>query len=1128
MTKAFYISLSCFFLVALLDLWTFKSSPAKDSIGKLVEIADQGFVSYRNQYFNDAFLSLLEGDKLSKSDLSLIKDAEESLKRDGVTVLVKDNERYLFWAYNKKDYPNCKSFKKADYKIQICLEFFDHNGHLKDEIYTNYGIEHELVLSEVSDSSQVLWNDNAIEASSPYRSYRVNNLLIIAYLLSIFVLIWQIFAINKIWLYALLLLGRILLTFFNTWQDRFTHSSLSIDLFEFIDYSSLLLSIDMFMAFCVLLGVSKGIGYSENQKNKYTYLISHCVLLSLLLCSHIRLVQYVALSESFNITINDISTINLPEISIFLALILALSGIFIYSISLVQFVKKNLKRSLLYLIFILLIIVCTLEAYLFNLEIQAVYLALFLSCYLILIDLFIDIKQKSVTWVIWWGIFFGMYLSALFFNYDIQKQIRQRQDFLENIYKDVGNSEINKLIQSTVLDSIVENITELMVLPEEAQYHKEDIQYFIDQKYGSTKVVFDVIRKNGESLFNSFPGIEQCIILNEGYIYDHFRNALWTKRSSPDGLEIYAGVVIKEDQIDKFPLLVIKNNNIINFSYNPDQEEIAFLKSMTGNTKTINSKTFIRYRNNDNEIAFSVKRFESLVKPIALFSFLFTSIIAMFILLGMASKYFNIFPQQWPLHLSQFESLNSRIQTALILVILLSFILIAVVTSSFLKSFINSKNSQFLSEKIETVSKDIKSKIRVAETGSEAFAIAENYQDILEKTHDVKLNFINLKIPKIHSSYFAFAYFQNHPNTRAFSSHLNSEEYISYLPFRYGNSLLGYVEIKEASRSVKGFNVYDFLGSIFNVYVFLFLIASVLAIFIAKSITKPLSLLNQKLSALKLGKQNELISWDREDEVGKLISNYNNMVKELENSVKLLAKTERDNAWREMAKQVAHEIKNPLTPMKMYIQHLSKAIKQNPEKATEISNKIAKTLLEQVENLTQIADSFSNFAELPHSANEKIELNTVVELVHNLFRKRDDMEIKLSEPIDPIHVYADKNQLIRILNNLVKNAIESIPKSRKGIIFLKLYLKENNKAIIEVKDNGAGIPLNMYEKVFQPKFTTKDSGSGLGLAIALNMIESMNGRLYFKSQEDLGTSFFIELDIIRQKFDQSTKRITLD
>ena len=156
-----------------------------------------------------------------------------------------------------------------------------------------------------------------------------------------------------------------------------------------------------------------------------------------------------------------------------------------------------------------------------------------------------------------------------------------------------------------------------------------------------------------------------------------------------------------------------------------------------------------------------------------------------------------------------------------------------------------------------------------------------------------------------------------------------------------------------------------------------------------------------------------------------------------------------------------------------------------------------------------------------------VELNSVVEAVHNLFRKREDMDISLSVPIDPIHAFADKGQLIRILNNLVKNAIESIPTTRHGKIAMHLSVR-NGKAIIEVKDNGSGIPQDMQDKIFQPKFTTKDSGSGLGLAIAANMIESMNGRIYFESTPGISTSFFIELDLIREAVSDKEERIPLD
>ena len=135
-------------------------------------------------------------------------------------------------------------------------------------------------------------------------------------------------------------------------------------------------------------------------------------------------------------------------------------------------------------------------------------------------------------------------------------------------------------------------------------------------------------------------------------------------------------------------------------------------------------------------------------------------------------------------------------------------------------------------------------------------------------------------------------------------------------------------------------------------------------------------------------------------------------------------------------------------------------------------------------------------------------------MIHDLFRKRDDMDIFLEEPIDDVIVFADKHHLIRILNNLVKNAMQAIPEDRRGIIHLRLY-KEGSNAFIRVSDNGTGIPDYMKDKVFTPNFTTKNSGTGLGLAISANMIDTFNGRIYFETEENIGTDFYIEIPLMR-------------
>jgi two-component system, NtrC family, nitrogen regulation sensor histidine kinase NtrY len=235
------------------------------------------------------------------------------------------------------------------------------------------------------------------------------------------------------------------------------------------------------------------------------------------------------------------------------------------------------------------------------------------------------------------------------------------------------------------------------------------------------------------------------------------------------------------------------------------------------------------------------------------------------------------------------------------------------------------------------------------------------------------------------------------------------------------------------------------------------------------------------------------------------------MVTKLDESAMMLAQTERDTAWREMAKQVAHEIKNPLTPMKLSIQYLENAATKTDEINLPVMIKrVSKTLIEQIDNLTNIASEFSSYAKMPQAMNEVFVINDVVASVHDLFRKREDMDIQLQVPINDLFVFADKSQIIRVLNNIVKNAIQAIPKSRRGLIYIKLGFTDD-LIRISIQDNGSGIDDHMKEKVFYPNFTTKSSGMGLGLAICSDIIQSFDGRIYFETEKGTGTTFFIEL-----------------
>ena len=305
-----------------------------------------------------------------------------------------------------------------------------------------------------------------------------------------------------------------------------------------------------------------------------------------------------------------------------------------------------------------------------------------------------------------------------------------------------------------------------------------------------------------------------------------------------------------------------------------------------------------------------------------------------------------------------------------------------------------------------------------------------------------------------------------------------------------------------------------FMGTLLNVYVFLLLIAGAMAIVITNSITRPIARIGEKLKEFKLGKRNEPLEWQSKDELGELIEEYNSLILKVEESAEKLAHQEREGAWREMAKQVAHEIKNPLTPMKLSIQYLLHAYKSNPEDIAPLLKRVSATLIEQIDNLASIASEFSNFAKMPRADNQKLVVNDLVRSVFDFFNEGSELiDLNLELPNEQMFVFADKNHLIQVLNNLIKNATQAIPDHRRGNIIVSLTKREQT-AVIMVKDNGTGIPEDKWNKVFVPNFTTKNSGTGLGLAISKNIIESVNGKIFFETELDEGTEFFVELPIV--------------
>lgn len=306
--------------------------------------------------------------------------------------------------------------------------------------------------------------------------------------------------------------------------------------------------------------------------------------------------------------------------------------------------------------------------------------------------------------------------------------------------------------------------------------------------------------------------------------------------------------------------------------------------------------------------------------------------------------------------------------------------------------------------------------------------------------------------------------------------------------------------------------VREFLYSLLVIYGVLLVGTAILAYLLSNYITKSLRVIADKFKSIGINKKNERIEWESKDEIGSLVSEYNDMITQLESSADKLAKSERESAWREMAKQVAHEIKNPLTPMKLSVQHLERSYSPDDPDFKEKMAKFSERMIQQIDTLTSIANEFSNFAKMPKSSMSQINLIKVIKSSIEIFDNSENVNIDFQSELDTndLIINGDDEQLTRVFNNLIKNSIQSIPKERKGEVkVIVSHAKESIK--IEVSDNGEGITNEQKDKIFVPNFTTKTSGSGLGLAMVKNIVENHKGDIWFESDPPKGTSFFVTL-----------------
>ena len=311
--------------------------------------------------------------------------------------------------------------------------------------------------------------------------------------------------------------------------------------------------------------------------------------------------------------------------------------------------------------------------------------------------------------------------------------------------------------------------------------------------------------------------------------------------------------------------------------------------------------------------------------------------------------------------------------------------------------------------------------------------------------------------------------------------------------------------------SLSAMELQNFLSRLMQVYLFILVVAIILAYVVSRFITKSLEEISDKITQTALGTANKKIDLNPPGkEISKLINAYNDMVDQLAESAVRLAKSEREQAWREMAKQVAHEIKNPLTPMRLSVQSFEQQFDPKDPSVSKKIEEFSSTLIHQIDTLSTIASAFSNFAEMPVQESELLDIVKITRLGMDIFTEK---YIVFEAPNEPLFARLDRTQLIRILTNLVKNAIQACDEVPEPSVVVNLQ-KKNDKVCIRVTDNGHGITQEHIDKIFEPKFTTKSSGMGLGLAMVKNIVETYDGQIEVESSTSKGTSFFVWLPFV--------------
>jgi len=916
---------------------------------------------------------------------------------------------------------------------------------------------------------------------------------------------------------------------------------------------------DLFIIQILLLLLISNINFNHfGRKCKYIQIF----LLIPFLWFYSYLIEYLLQSTQNIISLAEIIKFDITTIFLILQILLASYSIYSFLKSMLLEMNENTNQNK--FDYIILFITALMSSMIFiNIFSLSSLIVISISLFILFIgiknELIIKNKLSSVLYIILLLVLFSIINGLIIYNNNHQKEKIYIKHALINISKDedknaekillqieksfLNNTKIQTRLKNESYQKIEQYISNTYLKELNKTYSSEILICYADEflyihpnknlinskKYIDSRIANSSPLKNSHSIFKEDKGL-----LGKAYLaYFEIKQGKRTKlifidcvRKKPSKEMGYPDLLINEQakkdvkKVDLNYYGIYQNNKLVlqvgDYNYS------SIYKQQTKTWQKVNGYYHYVIKNkNNNTIWIASLKEQSLSDKLSLPSYLFLLSSIFLVLLQIIIN---------PIKFLSFKqlTLSNSLQITLIVIFATSFVVFGSMSIKYFNKLTDNTNKDILVEKTQSI----------------CYSLEDFFEDNMPKDEDIYYKLIELSntfltdinifdtngflLNTSRPTIFSQGIISSYINPNAFEELkstttplIHKEERIgnrayraTYMPVETKNGTVGYLHIPYIIQQKKVEDkILEFVSAYINVYILWITLALILSILLSNFITQPLRQLEQRLKGLKIDQKNNKIEWSREDELGKLVHSYNSMVDKLEESTQLLKKEEREGAWREMAKQVAHDIKNPLTPMKLSIQQLQRLQNDDIVKFHHRFQELSPALIEQINTLAQIASEFSYFAKEKIDLNQITDISECIKTVLEVYENQECIEIKLINSAENnILVLGEKQQYIRIFNNLIKNAVQALYGKNDGVIAIEIK-EENNECKISIIDNGYGISKENQSKIFSSQFTTKIDGSGIGLSIVKSIIELLGGRIDFVSKENQGSTFYIYLPI---------------